>query len=141
MFEKDLRLAAVAWGVLFLLWEFLPGSPLLAPALLICLLISAGAAVSRVLTRRASQSWPSVLGSVEFTSVLANEGRSKLLYPHVLHIAYSYVAAGDRYSGFYEQRCRREPDADALAGTLKTRGVMVRYNPRRPEKSLAEVTP
>jgi hypothetical protein len=81
------------------------------------------------------------LGSVEFTSVLANQGRSKLLYPHVLHIAYSYVAAGDRYSGFYEQRCRREADADALASTLKARCFVVRYNPRRPDKSVAEVTP
>lgn len=141
MFEKDLSLTAVAWGAWFVLREFSPESPLLGPALLICILISAGAAISRVLTRRASQSWPSVLGNVEFTSVLANPGRSRLLYPNVLHIAYSYVAAGDRYSGFYEQRCRREADADILAGALKAKGIMVRYNPRRPDKSLAEVTP
>ncbi len=139
MFEKSLSLAAIAWAGLFLLQEFDPHSQLLGPALLICILISVVAAVRRLLVRRASQSWPSVLGSVEFTSVLDNRGRSKLIYPYVLHIAYSYVAAGERYSGFHEQRYRSEADADALAGGLKGRGLMVRYNPGRPDQSVAEL--
>lgn len=137
MFEKDLTLTAVSWGGFFFLCEFSPKSPLLGPVLLVCILISAVAAVSRLLTRRASQSWPTVLGAVEFTSVRANEGRSKLIYPHVLHIAYSYVAAGDRYSGFYEERYRSEAEADASACSLKATGIMVHYNPRRPDQSLA----
>jgi hypothetical protein len=141
MFEKELRFSAVAWAAFFLFREFFPQSPLIGIALLVCLLISAGAAISRFATKRASQSWPSVLGSVEFTSVLDNQGRSKLLYPHMLHIAYSYVAAGERYSGFYEQKFRRESDADALARRLKASGLMVRYNPRVPDKSLGEVMP
>jgi hypothetical protein len=74
MFEKDLRLAAVAWGALFLLWEFFPASPLLAPALSICLLISAGAAVSRVLTRRGSLSWPSVWAALSSLRCLLIKG-------------------------------------------------------------------
>jgi hypothetical protein len=142
MFEKDpLRLTAVAWTLYFLSDVFFPESWLPSVLLLASLVVSAAALISRVRTRRASQSWPSILGSVEFTSVLDNPQRTVIFYPHVLHIAYSSMAEGQRYSGFYEQRFRREFDAETLAGTLKATGVMVRYNPRLPDQSVLHIEP
>jgi hypothetical protein len=142
MFEKNpFRLTAVAWALYVLCHVFFPESWLPSVLLLGSLAISAAALISRIRTRWASQHWPSILGSVEFISVLDNQERTVIFYPHVLHIAYSYIAEGERYSGFYDQRFRREVDAETLAGTLKATGVMVRYNPRLPDQSVLHIEP
>ena len=107
--------------------------------LVLCVL-SAIVWVGRAAERRAATSWPAAPGHVEFAEVRENaEGIEGMLRPHVLHLAYSYKALDERYSGFTERRFRRDADAQAALVRLKGSDVPVRYDPRNPETSLLTI--
>jgi len=90
------------------------------------------------LVRRASQLWPMASGYVESSSVIVDPDRGALLPRFLLDTAYSYVAAGERYSGSYQRHFWRESSADSLAKTLKGTQVIIRYNPRKPDQSVLD---
>ena len=86
--------------------------------------------------KRTSESWAATTGRVEASEVKADaEGHAK---GYVLHIAYSYKAGDDWYSGFEEKRYWREAQADAAHARIRGSSVMVRYNPRRPDESVMQ---
>jgi hypothetical protein len=144
MFEKDRLGVTIFFWTLFALSEFFVRESAVQWILLAAsLLVSAVTGIARARIRRAAESWPAVSGSVEFTAVQPNPdgALASLFRPHVLHIAYSYRAEGERYSGFHQQAFRREADADGLASRLKGSTVMVRYNPRSPSQSALHPEP
>ena len=134
MFERDdIGLGAVILIVYFLTRVFAEewsGVAVLTVSISVCLY--------RWLRRRrkkqASESWAATTGRVESSEVKADaDGHVK---GYVLHIAYSYKAGDDWYSGFEEKRYWREAQADAAHARIRGSSVMVRYNPRKPEESV-----
>ena len=84
--------------------------------------------------KQASESWAATTGRVESSEVKADaEGHVK---GYVLHIAYSYKAGDEWYSGFEEKPYWREAQADAAHARIRGSSVMVRYNPRKPAESV-----
>lgn len=86
--------------------------------------------------KRASESWASTTGRIQAGEVKADAERHAKGY--VLHIAYSYKASNDWYSGFEEKRYWRDAQADAAHKRVRGSSVIVRYNPRKPEESVME---
>jgi hypothetical protein len=85
--------------------------------------------------KQASESWAATTGRVESSEVKAYaEGHAR----YVLHIAHSYKAGDDWYSGFEEKRYWHEARADAAHARIRGSSVMVRYNPRKPEESVMQ---
>ena len=136
MFERDdIGLGTLIFAVYFLTRVFAHDWTGLA-----VLSISIAAGLYRWFRRRrkkrASDSWAATTGRVESTEVKSDaEGHAK---GYVLHIAYSYKAGDDWYSGFEEKRYWREKQADAAHAKIRGSSVMVRYNPRKPEESVMQ---
>jgi hypothetical protein len=137
VFEKECTAAAVFMWVVGALSLFLVPQRWVHFVILgASLVVSAVAWLGRARLRTASQSWPTVAGRVEFTAV-QQDGQGRTFGPYTLHVAYSYQAAGERYSGFHEQNFRRETDAHAAAAKLRGSTIAVRYDPQSPETSTA----
>jgi hypothetical protein len=137
MFERDdIGLGAVILTVYFLTRVF--AEEWTAPAVL-TVTISAGLYrwLRRRRKKRASESWAATTGRVEHSEVKHDgEGHVK---GYVLHIAYSYKAGDDWYSGFEEKRYWREAQADAAHARIRGSSVTVRYNPRKPGESVMQL--
>ena len=107
---------------------------------LVLVLVSGIMWAAAALQRRAAVSWPAAPGHVEFAEVQEDaEWIEGMLRPHVLHLAYSYKAQEERYTGFAEQRFRRDADAHAAFVRLKGSDVPVRYDPQNPEVSILDL--
>ena len=61
--------------------------------------------------------------------------RGSLVRPQIVDVTYSYVAAGERYTGTDTLSFRREDEAADTAGNLKDIDIQVRYNPSSPGES------
>jgi hypothetical protein len=139
MFERDdVGLGAVVVTVYFLTRVFAEDWTGIA-----VLTVSISVGVYRWLRRRrkkrASESWAAATGRVESSEVKADaEGHVK---GYVLHIAYSYKAGDDWYSGFEEKRYWREAQADAAQARIRGSSVIVQYNPRKPDESVMRTIP
>ena len=139
MFERDdIGLGALVFIVYFLTRLFAEEWAH-AAALTAGILASLYRWLRRRQKKRASESWAATTGRVEFSAVKADTERHTAK-GYVLHIAYSYKAGDDWYSGFEEKRYWREAQADVAHAKIRGSSVMVRYNPRRPEESVMQPT-
>jgi hypothetical protein len=143
MLEKSVTVAAVTLWVMSLASVlFQPQQWLHRATLGGSVLVSLLACAARAHKRRVSESWTAATGHVESTEIDKRgdaESHAALhLRSHVLHIAYSYRAQGERYSGFAEQRFFREAQAEEAAARLRGSDVLVRFSPEAPEKSVMD---
>ena len=136
MFERDdIGLGAVIFIVYFLTRVFAEDWTAVA-VLSVSILAGLYRWFRRSRKKRASESWATTTGRVESSEVKADaEGHVK---GYVLHIAYSYKAADDWYSGFEEKRYWRGAQADAAQSRIRGSSVMVRYNPHKPDESVMQ---
>jgi hypothetical protein len=83
--------------------------------------------------RRAAESWPTAVGTVESTTV--ESSRDLLPGKRLLRADYSYRVDGHWYSGF-DERTLKEAQAEQESSRLRGSPVQVRYNPQKPSDSL-----
>ncbi len=88
--------------------------------------------------RQQVQEWPTTRGQIESTTV----GEKKILGASggssakiQAELAYSYAYEGQHYRGRYRKVVDSEPEGREFVRDLKSRTVMVSYNPRNPAKS------
>jgi len=78
---------------------------------------------------RISLAWPVAEAKLD-SSKIAKTGRG-----YRLQLRYSYFVAGSLYGGTWFKTFRTEKEADRLRESLHGLLVLVRYDPRRPERS------
>ena len=80
-----------------------------------------------------ASSWTATQGRIEFGSV--EERHARYLTYYVARLDYSYSVNNEYFSGYLEKVFIRESSADQFLAKMKGQVVIVRSNPRRPERS------
>jgi hypothetical protein len=103
----------------------------------IVLSIVAIAALRASRLRRASQSWPTVEGTILYGHAKGvSEGSASVIW--YAEMSYSFTTIqGDYYAGKFDHRTASEEQADEYARKMKDAKVSVRYKPGNPDISLA----
>ena len=91
-----------------------------------------GRTVRRWYRRRISASWPSARITVLSGQVQQRQDS------YITSIAYSYLAAGDRYGGHYECEYDTEKQANQALQRLLASAPMVRYKPGQPDTKILD---
>ncbi len=78
---------------------------------------------------RVSLRWPVAEAKLDFSEV------AKARMKYVVRLRYSYFVAGSLYGGTWYRHCATEAEAMRLLAALRELLVLVRYDPRRPERS------
>jgi len=81
-----------------------------------------------------SADWPTAEGKVENVTVSTFSDQS------LGEVAYSYVAEGERFSGYFSQQFADEQDAWDCLGPLKGQSIFLRYKPSNPKVSAVRIT-
>lgn len=86
--------------------------------------------------------WPLISGRIESSTVTQERERGLwfLIPSYVCEVGYSYAVAGEYYSGHFQRTFYREESANALAGNLKGKDVVVRYKLDSPSVSVVRST-
>ena len=79
--------------------------------------------------RRVSLGWPVAEAKLDFSEV------AKARRKYVVRLRYSYFVAGSLYGGTWYRHCGTEAEVEHLLASLRELLVLVRYDPRRPERS------
>ncbi|HWZ31232.1 MAG TPA: hypothetical protein VNX18_07860 [Bryobacteraceae bacterium] len=86
---------------------------------------------------RITRSWPVAEAKLDSGSVssalVASRTRRRKRY--LLNVKYSYFVAGSLYGGTWFKHFGTKEEADHLWKSLNELMVLVRYNPRKPERS------
>ena len=101
-------------------------------ALIFAFLVAAGLFIRRLPTWFRSlrtAGWLITEGRVESVTINTVSGQS------LAEVAYSYLAYGERYSGYFFRQFADEQDAWNYAHPLKGETLAVRYNPNNPAAS------
>jgi uncharacterized protein DUF3592 len=98
------------------------------------LLISAGAGAWAWFRTRHAYSWPSARGTIMGAQVRSST--DSYIRPWVGDFTYSYIVNGEYYSGFHRLRARSERRAEEKIAGWKSRMVVVRYSPDKPDLSV-----
>ena len=110
------------------------------------ILLLVGAAVQAVIKHykeskdwKGWEAWPIVKAKVEYATVRqGHSGNSRGGTFPMGELAYSYSVEGAFYSGFCRCRFTREKEVDCFVEEFRGASIPVRYNPAKPELSLAK---
>ena len=80
-------------------------------------------------TFRGSQSWPTAQATVEAAEVRSFRG------DYFVNIGYSYAVNGSFKTGWDERSFSGETEAEDYAASIRGQKVVVRFNPKNPERS------
>lgn len=84
---------------------------------------------------RGWQSWPTVAATVEAAEVHSFRG------DYFVQIGYSYAANGSFNTGWDERSFSGKAEAEDYAANIRARKVVIRFNPRNPERSRIDQEP
>jgi hypothetical protein len=90
---------------------------------------------------RGSGKWPVVEGAIEGAPEMHADGSDGASYSILF---YSYAVDGDRYSGEWKSpsKAKKQQIVDVIAAKLPSGAkVEIRYNPKRPAMSMADISP
>jgi hypothetical protein len=107
------------------------GLIVLAAGLIVVLAVS----LRRSYIFRGWQSWPTAEATVETAEVRVYRGT------YSVSIGYSYAVDGSYTTGWEERMfSSREAEAEAYAATIRGQKVLIRFNPKNPERSRIDQT-
>lgn len=88
--------------------------------------------------RRVSQSWPAAEAKI-YRGVVRQEGKEQRW---VVRLTYTFhTASGERYAGSAAKNVRGLTEGEAYLSRMENAKVLIRFNPRNPDDSIADLPP